>query len=213
MNKCLITRPDHDKVTSYLFQWTKNILKINSTNIQFLNLEGKEANRERVESYLKKQDPRLVLFNGHGSYNLICGFKNEILIEMGKNDELLKEKIVYALSCSSARKLGPSAVEKGAEAFIGYKNPFVLYTNSDSEATPLKDDIAASFLNPSNRVSFSLLKGNTAQEASNKSKEEFKREIRKHSASSSIFGSDMIVAGLLWDMNSQVVLGKRDARI
>ena len=213
MNKCLITRPDHDKVTSYLFQWTKDILKSNSMNIRFFNLEGKDANREKVESYLKKQDPRLVLFNGHGSYNSICGFKNEILIEMGENDGLLKEKIIYALSCSSARKLGLSAVEKGAEAFIGYKNPFILYTNSDSEATPLKDDIAASFLNPSNRVSFSLLKGNTAQEASNKSKEEFKREIRKHSASSSILGSDMIVAGLLWDLNSQVVLGKSDARI
>jgi len=125
MNKCLITRPNHDKVTSYLFEWTKEILKTNQNNIQFFNLGGNNANREKVESYLKKQAPSLVLFNGHGDDNFICGFKDEILIEAGKNEGLLKGKVVYALACSSAKKLGPIAVEKGAEVFIGYKNPFV----------------------------------------------------------------------------------------
>ena len=211
-NKCLITRPNHDKVTSYLFQWSKEILK-NDSNLRFLNLEGKNANKAKVESYLKKQDPKLVLFNGHGNNNTICGFNNEVLIESGKNEDLLKDKIVYALSCSSAKRLGLTAVEKGTDSFIGYKNLFVIYTDSDREATPLKDDIAASFLNPSNRLILSLLKGNTSQEASNKSKDEFKKEIKKYFVSSSMPGSDRIVAGLLWDMNNQVVLGNNRATL
>jgi len=212
MNKCLITRPNHDKVTSYLFQWSREILD-NNSNIQFLNLEGIDANRNKVESYLAKQNPILVLFNGHGDNNTIRGFKDEILIEAGKNEGLLKSKIVYALSCSSARKLGIIAIEKGAESFIGYKNPFVIYTDANREATPLKDNIAASFLNPSNRIGLSLLKGSTTQEASSKSKDAFKKEIKKYFVSSAMPGSDRIVAGLLWDMNCQVVLGNKEARI
>lgn len=214
MIKCLITRPNHDKVTSYLFQWGKEVIQYKyPEKIQFFDLQGVDANKEKVESYLKKQFPRAVLFNGHGSNRIICGFKDENLIEMGKNDELLKGKIIYSLSCSSAKELGVSAVNKGAETFIGYKNSFVLYTDSNRESTPLKDNIAASFLNPSNRLSISLLKGNSAQEASNRSREDFKKEIKKFITESSISGSERIAIALLWDMDNQVVLGNTNAKI
>ena len=214
MIKCLITRPDHDKVTSYLFQWSKEIISSKyPEDIQFLDLRGVNANRGKVESYLKKQNPRVVLFNGHGSDIAIYGFKDQPLIELEKNEELLKGKIIYSLSCSSAKALGVAAIEKGTETFIGYINSFVIYTDVDREATPLKDNMAASFLNPSNKLSISLLKGNTAQEASNKSKEEFKKEIKKFLIGNSISGSDRIATALFWDLNSQVVLGNPDAEI
>ena len=153
------------------------------------------------------------MFNGHGDDNIICGFKDEPLIETGKNDELLKGKIIYSLSCSSARKLGESSVNKGADAFVGYRNSFMLFTDADSEAAPLKDSIAASFLKPSNKLSISLLKGNTAQEASNKSKEEFRKEIKKFLSSKAIDGSGRIASALFWDMSSQAVIGNQEARI
>lgn len=210
MSKCLITRPNHDKVTDYLFCWTKEIVKQN-TAIQIFNLEGKEANKEKVESYLKKQNPRLVLFNGHGNNDTICGFKDEILIESNMNDDLLKGKIVYSLSCSSAKNLGKISVSKGTEAFIGYKESFVMYTDSEREATPLKDNLASSFLKPSNVLSSSLLKGKSAKESSDKSKQEYKKEIKKYFTSSAIEGSERIAVALLWDMNNQVVLGNEEA--
>ncbi len=214
MIKCLITRPNHDKVTSYLFEWSKGILNSKySTEIQFLDLSAKEANKNKVESYLKKQSPRVVLFNGHGDNNTVCGFKDEPLIESNENDVLLKDKIVYALSCSSAKNLGKSSIKKGTDAFLGYKNSFVLFTDTERETAPLKDKIAASFLNPSNRVSISLLKGNTAEEASSKSKEGFKKEIKKFLSSKAIDGSDRIASALFWDMSSQVVIGNQEAKI
>lgn len=213
MTKCLITRPNHDKVTSYLFHWSNEIIDSDyPEQVYFLDLKGKEANRNKVESYLKKQNPRVVLFNGHGSDSIICGFKDEILIDK-KNEELLKGKIVYSLSCSSANGLGVSATKKGADAFIGYKNSFMIYTDAEREATPLKDSIAAAFLNPSNRVSISLLKGNTAKEASDKSKEESKKEIKKFFVSNAFEGSERIAVALLWNMNNQVVLGNEEAKI
>ena len=81
MIKCLITQPNYDKVSSYLFHFGKEILKENYPfEIQFMNLEGENVNKSKVESYLKKQNPEVVLFNGHGNDWTICGYKNESLI-------------------------------------------------------------------------------------------------------------------------------------
>lgn len=214
MVKCLITRPNHDKVTEYLFAWSNEILENKELkNISFLDLQGENANKKKVESYLSKQSPEVVLFNGHGSPTQIYGFKNEILIENNTNDSLLKDKIIYALSCSSASVLGQNAIKKGAKSFIGYKRSFILCTDKNRETTPLKDNIAHSFLEPSNRLSISILKGNSVNEASHKSKEEFKKEISKYASTQSMPGVDIVASALLWNMNNQVVLGYKEAKI
>jgi len=214
MIKCLITRPNHDKVTAYLFAWNSKILESDELkDISFLDLQGENANKKKVESYLSKQSPEVVLFNGHGSPTQVYGFKNEVIIENNINDSLLKDKIVYALSCSSASVLGVNAVKKGAKSFIGYKRSFILCTDKNRETTPLKDNIAHSFLEPSNRLSISILKGNSINEASHKSKEEFKKEISKYASTKSMPGADRIASALLWNMSNQVVLGNKEAKI
>lgn len=214
MVKCLITRPNHDKVTEYLFAWSNEILESEELkNISFLDLQGENANKKKTESYLSKQSPEVVLFNGHGSPTKICGFKDEALIENNINDSLLKDKIVYALSCSSASVLGQNAIKKGAKSFIGYKRSFILCTDRNREATPLKDTIAYSFLEPSNRLSISILKGNSVEEATRKSKEEFKKEISKYASTKSMPGADRVASALLWNMNNQVALGDKEAKI
>ncbi len=214
MIKCLITRPNHDKVTEYLFVWSNKLLESKElTDISFLDLQGKEVNKKNVEGYLSKKIPDVILFNGHGSPTKICGFKNEVLVESEVNDFLLKDKIVYAISCSSASVLGQTAVQKGAKSFIGYKRSFILFTDRNREATPLKDHIANSFLEPSNRVSISILKGNSVEEASHKSKVEFKKEIEKYASTKVMLGSDRIASALLWNMSNQVVLGDKEARV
>jgi len=213
MAKFLITRPNHDTVTSYLFHWSKKILDFASKNsISFLDITGDNVNKKNVESYFKKQNPKLVFFNGHGDDNCIGGFKDEPLIESGKNEHLLKDRIVYSLSCNSAKVLGRESIKKGTETFIGYEDSFMFYTDSERETTPLKDKIASSFLQPSNELSISLLKNKTAEEASIKSKDAFKKETRKFLASNSIEGGEMIIMALLWNMENQIVLGNKQAR-
>jgi len=212
MVKCLITRPNHDKVTEYLFTWGNKIIESDELkDIDFFDLQGKEATKGKVESYLSKQSPDVILFNGHGSPTQICGFKNEVLIENDINDFLLKGKVIYALACSSAAILGQSAIKKGAKSFVGYKRSFILFTDKTRETTPSKDHIAESFLEPSNRLSISILKGNSAEEASRKSKEEFKKEIAKYASSKSMPGADRIASALFWNMSNQVVLSNKES--
>lgn len=214
MVKCLITRPNHDKVTEYLSTWSNEIIESGELKgISFLDLQGEDANRKKVESYLLKNNPEVVLFNGHGSPSQVCGFKNEVLVENKINDFLLKDKIVYALSCSYASVLGQRAIKNGAKSFIGYKRSFILCTDKNREATPLKDHIAYSFLEPSNRLSISILNGNSVRESSYKSKEKFRKEISKYSSTSSMPGADRIVSALLWNMNNQIVLGDNEVKI
>ena len=162
---------------------------------------------------MSKKIPDVILFNGHGSPTKIYGFNNEVLVESEVNDSLLKDKIVYAVSCSSASLLGQTAVKKGAKSFIGYKRSFILFTDRNREATPLKDHVANSFLKSSNRVSISLLKGNSVEEASHKSKVEFKKEIERYASTNAMPGSDRIASALLWDMSNQIVLGEREAKV
>lgn len=126
---------------------------------------------------------------------------------------MLKDKIIYALSCRSANILGKTTVKNGAESFIGYEEDFVIVTDSEREATPLKDNIASSFLRPSNQVAISLLKGKTTKESSEKSKKEFKKEIKKYLSSSYEEGTEQIISYLLWDMDNQVVLGNPEAKL
>ena len=65
--KFLITRPNHDDRVSYLHNWGKEILLFaDKNNIKYSDFEGKEANRNEVTKFLQKQNPKLVLFNGHG---------------------------------------------------------------------------------------------------------------------------------------------------
>src|SRR3989344_3458775 len=105
------------------------------------------------------------MFNGHGSPEVVCGHNNEIIISAKDNPELLANTITYAFSCSSASILGPKTIEEGAICFIGYELDFALGKDPDSEAVPSKDKIAKLFLDPSNLLFSSLLKGNSVRQA------------------------------------------------
>lgn len=125
----------------------------------------------------KKKKPNLIMFNGHGSEKVICGHKNEVLVSSEENPEVLKDSITYALSCSSASKLGPKSVKEGAPCFIGYEFDFALGKDPDSEATPRKDKIAKLFLEPSNILFSSLLEGSTANTAIEKAKKKMNDNV------------------------------------
>ena len=53
--------------------------------------------------------------------------------------------------------------------FIGYKLPFMFYIDERWRSNPHKDNVAPIFLEPSNLVPISLIKGNSALQAHEKS--------------------------------------------
>lgn len=213
-NAILITRPDHDTITNYFSQWSKLVIdEAKKHNIKPLDLVGVKATKKNVASYIGKHNPKLLFFNGHGDQNRIAGFRDEILIEVGQNVELLIGKIIYVRSCDVAVNLGKVSIEKGALAFIGYTRKYTLCTSTASQSRPMQDRVAQLFLLPSNLIPIALIKGNIAKDAYRKSQNAMIRSIRfMFSTNASQEQKDALP--YLWSNRKyQVLLGDGDAHI
>ena len=174
----LFSRPTHDGQMSYLHYYSKELVEFAKLkNHKIINKEGADANYNVLTNIIKKQNPNFIFFNGQGSSDIICGHKNEIIISSKKNPNILSNKITYSLSCASALNLGEIAISKGAIAFIGYKMDFALGKDPNKESVPPKDKIAKLFLEPSNLLVKSILKGNKLKHAVEKSKNLLKENV------------------------------------
>lgn len=212
MPKVLLTRPAYETTTRYLSAWNQKAINAAlRRKWQVTDLKGKSANKINLEKSLAKDNPDLVLLNGHGNYTTITGDKSEVLIEVGVNAKILKDKIVHAFSCETAKTLGPAAVKAGAKAYIGYDEPFVFMATEGFEAAPLKDKRAAIFLDPAILVSLDLLDGKTAGVAHQNSAAAFSTNIQKLISSAS--KSTSFARYLLWDLKHQKCLGDKDATV
>jgi hypothetical protein len=209
----LITRPNHDDVVYYLSAWSKELVDLAiKKGRKVIDLKDNKANKKRVTGTLRKKPVKFVMFNGHGDNNLIAGHKNEVLIETSTNVNLLKDKIIYCRSCNSAKELGPNSIDAGAIAFIGYENEFIFVYDTKYITKPLKDKTAALFLNPTNKIVSSILKGNTVQYSYEKSQEIFKQNISKLLSSTASDDNRELLRYLIWDYNTQVYHGDSKAK-
>ncbi len=213
-NSILVTRPKYDDGTEYLSAYALEVIKKAQEKFSVKDFEGKEAIKENVEKYLKNKNPKLLFLNGHGNESEIFGHKDKIIFSL-TNINLLKDKITYARACFSANFLGHEAVKNNSGCFIGYIYPFSFWMDEERSATPLKDKVAGMFLNPSNEVVFSLLKGESARKADEKSKKmmiENMREILAMERKNEPGATGMLQ--ILWDnYEGQIVLGNEDASL
>lgn len=209
--KILVTRPKYEVTTHYLFHWAQVIVDLaKKKGIDVLDLREKRASRKEFESVAVKQRPIFVFINGHGSDEHILGQDNQIMLQAGKNEEVLESKIVYALSCKAARVLGPTSITAKAHVFIGYREDFIFWHDATKLHQPLEDRLAGLFLSPSNYLAESILKGHTAGESCRRSRNMFRRNIQKALCD----GAYAYTAPyLLWDMQNQVCLGRYQATI
>lgn len=177
MKPVLFVRPSYDDVTAYLFFYSKELVKM-AMNKGFLTLnrEKTNASKEVVIGIIQKKDPDFIMFNGHGNPDSICGHNDEIIINRGDNHSLLKNRMVYSLSCSSAAGIGMEVAD-GQTTFIGYLEDFGVGMDTRCQASIGQDDRARMFLEPSNLLVQSILKGNSAWQAAEKSKELMKKNL------------------------------------
>lgn len=210
----LITRPNHDKGTTYLYHWSEAIItSAKAKRIPVLDLSKNKANIKYLESYIKKHDPALIIFNAHGAQTIICGYDNETLIEANKNEDLLKGRIIYARCCDAADVLGKLSIKKGAKTFIGYKRKFWLVTSPFKSTRPLADEIAKLFLEPSNLVPLTIIKGKTTAEAHNRSKNAMLRNL-SFMFSTKASQAQRDAAKYMWyNIQNQVILGEDQATL
>ena len=211
-NKILVTRPQYDAGTYYLFHYASLYIKLaESKGYQVLDLDGKRANKKELTSIIKKMNPKLVCFNGHGNYDLIAGDNGETLVKVNDNESLLAGIIISVLACGSGKNLGLACINNNTLAFIAYKEEFIFYYNNQGTSTPMNDKRAKLFLEPANVIVNSLLKGHTVQAAYEKSQQLYVKNIQKVLASNSSEG--YLARYLFWDMRNQVCLGNKDASL
>ncbi len=210
MNTILFTRPEHDPTTHYLSNWSKeSIVLAESKGIKVLDLNREKAIKSEVENRLTKFSPDLVILNGHGNENMVTGHKNEPLLIVGGNEKLLKNKIIYAISCRSAKNLGPKSISAGAINYTGYDDDFVFLYEPEEISRPLTDKTARQFLEHSQIYVESLIKGNMVNEALNRSKLNLKNNFVKALSENNTNAARF----LWWDLKHFVSHGKIDAKL
>ena len=210
----LITRPQHDKETSYLYSFSKAIISIvkEQKEIHLNNLEGTKANRKNVEAGLSSKEKTLAFFNGHGNEEIVFGHQDKPILDEN-NVGLTKDKIVYALACSSLVTLGEVAVRKGAKAYIGYSEEFMWVGEPSKSAVPDKDKNAAPFRKACHVLINSLVSGISVGKSIEKTKQEYKKLIRTYGSSQDDPYGDAPAIGfaLAWNLSYLDMVGDSEA--
>ena len=213
-NGLIITLPQYDNATEYLTYYSKFITKeVEKKGIKTKEIHGNELNLKEFTKIIKKLDYNFVVFNGHGTTDSILGHKTDVILKVGVNEELMKDRIIYARSCNAAVSLGVECTKSSGGAFIGYIFPFVFYMNEQWSTKPSNDNVAKLFLEPSNQVPISLIKGNSAKESDINSKKHIFKNINKVLKNPSEPDTPFIVEGLWNNYLGQVVRGNESTKI
>lgn len=209
----LITRPNHDQTTNYLYYWSGFVInEAKKKRMDIYDLAGKKANKKDFDSYVSLQKPNIIFINGHGDENRLAGHDDEILLRTGGN-KILNGNIVYARSCDAATNVGKELIGKGAKAFIGYIRKFNLVYTPSKISRPLEDPLAKLFLEPSNLVVTTIIKGHDAGTAHLRARNSMVSNFRKMMSTAATIEENYAAVWLWGNIKSQVVYGDSRAKI
>jgi len=176
----ILTLPKYDLVTQYLSAFSGQIeMAAEGKSIFLKRLNEKEVNRKEFEKVVKKLDCKMIVLNGHGNEDNIAGDNDEIIVSKEENPEILRDRITYARSCEAASGLGEKFAKDQKTCFIGYDLPFEFYFDDEWVTNPIKDNTARLFLESSNLVPLSLIKGNNSSESHERAKKQMLKNIKK----------------------------------
>jgi len=211
----LITCPEHDDATAYLTYFSKFIIKeANTKSLKFKTINDNNLNMEDFSNIIQKLDYKLIVLNGHGESDTIYGYKKNAIIRLGKNDKLLKNRIIYARSCNAGVKLGVECIKKSKEGcFIGYNLPFIFFMDEKWSTKPHNDKIACLFLEPSNLVPISIIKGHTTLESHNNARRQMLKNMSKLLKKGKEQETPFYLEALWNNYSGQVIHGAIDAQL
>lgn len=209
----LVTRPNHDGATNYLYYWSGKVIEeAKKKSVEVIDLAKNKANRKNFISYLTKEKPSIVWVNGHGNDDCVTGFNNDILISTSDKNLDLQVKVFVARSCRCGKLLGKFLVNNGVGAFIGYVDDYIIKTSRKYTTRPWLDPMAGLFLEPSNYIITSLIKGHSVDEANNKSKKMMLMNLKNTLVKDADDKNDL--GRWLWhDYKNQVALGRLEIKV
>ncbi len=211
----LITCPEHDAATAYLSFYSKFIIEeASKKSLKIKVVKSESLNMKDFSKIMKKVDYKLVVINGHGSPASILGHKKNIIINSGENSDLLNDRITYARSCDAGSILGPECMENSKSgSFIGYDVSFIFFVDQKWSVKPSNDHVARLFLEPSNVVPISLIKGNTAMESHDNAKKHILKTMNKLIKEGKERETPFYLAALWNNYCGQVIFGNTEAKL
>jgi len=116
----LIVRPNYDRPTYFSNKWADEVIdQAKKSGLIVVDLNGRNASREKVEHALKDKDPIFVIHYGHGKKDALFGHDGEPIIDL-ENYDLLKGKYIYSLSCDSGTLLGSKVGQLKNSVYLGW---------------------------------------------------------------------------------------------
>ncbi len=213
-NGLIITLPRWDTATEYLAYYSKFIIdEAEEKNFKIKEIADTDLNMKNFTEIINKLDYNFIVFSGHGTPNSIFGYKENIIVKIGVNSEILKDRAIYARSCNAASVLGVECTTNSKGAFVGYIFPFVFYIDERWSTKPSNDNTAKLFLELSNQVPISLIKGNSAKDSDFNSKKQILKNIDKALRNPSEPETPFIAEGLWNNYLGQVVLGNENTKL
>lgn len=195
----LVTCPDFDLMTRYLSAWAHMLVEeFGAKGHEIYELKESQVTKKKFRGMLAKTKPSVLFINGHGNARQVAGQDQEIILDES-SAALLAGTKVYAVSCQSAKILGKTAVQRGAKAYIGYSEDFILVSQPNKMRRPTEDSTAALFLEPSNHIIRSVLKGHGAQAAAEKGRQAYTKSISTALNSDVQSDNDKYIPFLLWN--------------
>lgn len=193
----------------------------NNLNMDVVKLTGEDANPENVEQAIKSEDPSHFWSLGHGSKSCVTLSCRQRFLGSQNPDKcsytpqrlkLFKNRVVHMLSCKVGKELGPALVnEGGADAFIGYREPFYFYVGDN----PCESKAARAPHRADLEVEIQLDNGKSVGEAYNASQDKFD-ELKKYydkGAGTSHRHSELLVRLLSLDKRVQTLIGEEKTTV
>ena len=213
----VFSRPTIDPTKAYLFgRWWlwRCVGESTLRALDVVDLEGDLATRVDLRLALDEKDPAFFVACGHGSPTRLAGQydalgRPDIMLDLG-NADWMAGRVVYLLSCSTGKELGPKIIEQGGIAYIGYSEDFYWIVMDPNR--PGGDLYARGFGSATATVVLTLLRGGTVQAAYKNSVKTFDKYIEYWRQSEDPFGRE-IVKWLIWDRDATVALGDIQATV
>ncbi len=140
----------------------------------------------------------------------MVGNDGETLLNVNKNSEILLDKITYALSCQSAKNLGNKVGSYPNTSYIGYKEDFAFVRLEKYGRKPTEDTLAGFFLEPSNAIIVSLLKGHNTNDSFIRGQSEFTKNIQMLLTSKIKTADSSALRFLVWDLKYLTLCGDKN---
>jgi len=195
----MLALPLHDLPTRSSSGFLIRYILPRSTPPQLLGL----TDRKVLFSTLTMGD--LIIGTGHGSPSEFCGHANEVVMSTISVPDV-KGKVVYLVSCETAKELGPTLVQLGALAFLGFLEDVIWICDADLTSTPWADKLAEPIMMPIVDSLNTILDGKSCGEAFQVLQDHFRDRLAVE--------QDEFMASLIsWNLDSATLLGNTAAKV